>query len=136
MPTGGSRARRSLVVLCLLAAAACAASPSSSTGVPLGSEFTLNPGESALMQSTDLRVVFLGVVNDSRCPADAICVQAGDAVVALRVGTAEVQLRSASAPESVVGIYRVRVTRVEPYPFASQPIAPADYRVTLVVTGR
>ena len=26
------------------------------------------------------------VVNDARCPADALCIQAGDAVVALRVG--------------------------------------------------
>jgi hypothetical protein len=52
------------------------------------------------------------------------------------VGTALVQLRSSSAPEQVVGIYRVRLTRVEPYPATSQPITPGDYRASLVVTRR
>jgi hypothetical protein len=116
---------------------ACTAPFEATGNVPLGSEFTLKPGESAFMQSTDLQVGFQGVVNDSRCPGDATCIQAGDAVVALQVGTAQVTLRSNTAPEQVVGIYRVRVTRVEPYPFASQPpIAPADYRATLVVNRR
>lgn len=124
------------VVVLFAGALGCAAPSAPGGGVPLGAEFTLKPGETAQVQSTDLRVTFLGVVSDSRCPADAICVQAGDAVLALRVGTAEVELRSASAPERVVGIYRVRVTRVEPYPFSSQPIVPADYRASLVVTRR
>ena len=120
-------------VVALLAAAGC--TPVAPTeGVPLGRPFTLQPGTGGQIEGTDLRVIFQGVVSDSRCPADAICVQAGDAVVELRVGTALVLLRSASAPEQVVGIYRVRLTRVEPYPASSQPIAPGDYRATLIVT--
>jgi hypothetical protein len=117
----------------LLANFGCTPS-SPSIGVALGSEFTLKPGETARIDSTDLGVFFFGVLSDSRCPANAICVQAGDAVVALRVGTAEVELRSNTVPERTVGIYKVRVVKLEPYPFSTQPIPPADYRASLVVT--
>ena len=125
---------RPLCLLALLAVAGCAASPSSTGGVPLGSEFGLKPGGTAEVQSTGLRVTFLGVRSDSRCPADVLCIQAGDAVVGLRVGTAEVELRSNSAPEAAVGVYNIRVQRVEPYVYTSRPIAPNDYRAVLVVT--
>ena len=125
---------RPLCLLALLAVVGCAASPSTTQGVPLGSEFSLKPGETAEVQSTGLRVTFLGVRSDSRCPADVLCIQAGDAVVGLRVGTAEVELRSNSAPEAAVGVYSVRVQRVEPYVYSSRPIAPDDYRAVLVVT--
>jgi len=125
---------RSLFLVAVLGAAACSSPSSPTVTVPLGEEFTLKPGEIAQMQSTDLGVTFLGVSNDSRCPGDAVCIQAGDAVVVLQVGTAGVELKSNSAPEKVVGIYRVRVTRVEPYPFSSlPPIAAPDYRASLVV---
>jgi hypothetical protein len=125
---------RPVLLLAHFCVVGCAAAPSSTEGVPLGSEFSLKPGESAEVQSTGLRVTFLGVRSDSRCPADAVCIQAGDAVLALRVGTAEVELRSNSAPERAVGVYNVRVERVEPYVYSGRPIAPDDYRAVLVVT--
>ena len=56
---------RFLPLLALLATAGCTPS-SPSVGVPLGGEFTLKPGETAQVQTTDLRVTFLRVVNDSR----------------------------------------------------------------------
>ena len=127
----------SLKTVCfiILAAVSCSSSPAApSAEVPLGREFSLKPGESATIESTDLRVTFLRVVNDSRCPADAVCIQAGDAVVALRVGKADVELRSNSAPESAVGAYRLRLERVEPYVYSGKTIEPADYRAVLKVT--
>ena len=120
----------------VLAAAGCSSSPPTapSEGVPLGREFALRPGESVTIQPTGLRVSFQGVVEDSRCPADAICVWAGDAVVALSVGARDLQLRSSSAPESVVGAYRVRLERVEPYVYRDKTIPPDAYRAILRVT--
>jgi hypothetical protein len=125
---------RAFSALVVFAAVGCSTTPSSTVGVPLGSEFILKPGETARVQSTDLRVTFVQVLNDSRCPGDALCVWAGDAVLALRVGSADVELRSNTAPAQPVGTYTVRVQRVEPYPFTSKIIAPADYRAVLVVT--
>ena len=121
--------------LILLTALGCSSSPAApSAGVPLGSEFSLKPGESAAIRSTDLRVTFLNVVSDSRCPADAVCVWAGDAVVALRVGRAGLELRSNSAPESALGAYLLRLERVEPYVYSGKTIEPGDYRAVLKVT--
>lgn len=121
--------------LMLLATAGCSSGPTAPTReVPLGREFTLQPGESAAIQSTELRVSFEKVVSDSRCPADAICVWAGDAVVSLGVGAATVELRSHSAPETSVGAYRVRLERVEPYLYSGRTIAPGEYRAVLKVT--
>lgn len=124
----------------LPALAACDSSPAGpSTDVPLGEEFTLKPGESAAVQGTDLRVSFDKVVEDSRCPADVVCIRAGEAVVALQAswkdGNALVQLRTVEGGnEASAGAYRVRLARVEPYPLASRPITPADYRTVLEVT--
>lgn len=123
------------VFVIILVAVSCSSSPAAPTvEVPLGSEFSLKPGESAIVESTDLRITFVKVVNDSRCPADAVCVQAGDAVVALRVGKAGVELRSNSAPEATVGSYLLRLERVEPYVYSSRTIEPGDYRAVLKVT--
>lgn len=124
----------------LPALAACDSSPSApSSDVPLSQEFTLKPGESATVQGTDLRVSFDKVVGDSRCPADVVCIQAGDVVVALvaswKDGDARFQLRTAAGGNvALAGAYEVRLVRVEPYPFASRPIAAGDYRTVLEVT--
>jgi hypothetical protein len=124
----------------LAALAACDSSPSApSSGVTLGPEFTLKPGESATVLGTDLRISFDKVVEDSRCPADALCVRAGDALVALQAswkdGDAHFQLRTVAGSDvASAGAYRVRLVRVEPYPVSSHAIAPGDYRSVLAVT--
>ncbi len=77
---------------------------------------------------------FRKVVEDSRCLADAICGWAGDAVVALMVGTASLELRN-TAPEGVVGAHHVRQERVEPHVYSNRTIPPEAYRAVLRVTG-
>jgi hypothetical protein len=119
--------------------AACHSSLAGPSDVPLGKEFTLKAGETAAVSGTDLRVSFDRLVEDSRCPGDATCIRAGEAVVALTAtwkdGRAPVQLRTVEgSDEATAGAYRVRLAGVEPYPFASKPTPPADYRVVLEVT--
>jgi hypothetical protein len=126
---------RTTVCFIVLGAIGCSSSPvAPSAEVPLGREFSLKPGESAAIESTDLRVTFLNVLSDSRCPADAVCVWAGDAVVALSVGRTGVELRSTSSPEASFGAYRLRLERVEPFVYSGKAIEPADYRAVLKVT--
>jgi len=126
---------RALVLFAWAAGVACAPGPTGpSEVVPLGREFTLRPGESVTIESTDLIVSFEQVAQDSRCPADATCVWAGDAVVVLKVGEASLELRSTTAPESVVGAYRVRLERVEPVAYRDRTIPPEAYRAVLRVT--
>jgi hypothetical protein len=107
--------------------------------VPLTEQFTLAPGQSVSIEDASLSVQFLRVSSDSRCPADAICIQAGDAVVRVRVaggGSAEYELYTNDKTRSSVthGAFRIELVGLQPYPFGSSAIDPASYRATLVVT--
>jgi hypothetical protein len=85
-----------------------------------------------------LAITFRGVESDSRCPADALCVWVGDGAVRLslevdehRAGTT---LHTHLAPKAVeYAGYTVRLAGLTPYPYASAPIAPGQYMVTLGV---
>lgn len=48
--------------------------------ISLGEPFTLQAGEKALFAEDDVEIRFNNVTNDSRCPANATCVRAGEAV--------------------------------------------------------
>jgi hypothetical protein len=102
-------------------------------------EFVLAPGESAVVSRAGLTVRFDRVVNDSRCPADAICVTAGEAEVALTVrrGSRPAEALSLRTVESrnraELGDWVLRLTALAPYPFSDRAIAPGDYRATLRV---
>lgn len=122
--------------LCLLLMTGCDESLTGPT-VPLDTEFVLAPGSSAFVEGAAMAIRFNGVTGDSRCPADAVCVQGGDAIVSLTVtssrGTREVELHTGSmAPVQHDGV-TISLVQLSPYPFSSGPIAPGDYRVTLKV---
>jgi hypothetical protein len=127
------------VALALLALPACAENPAGSS-VPKGSEFQLRAGETATVEGTPLAVRFDLVANDSRCPADAICVTLGDASVVLSVSDsgrppASLTLRTAPGEgrRAAVGAWVLTLTRLDPYPYASRPIEPSDYQAWLRV---
>jgi len=132
-------APRPLTILLLTAAAgfallACADGPTASADVALGAEFALAPGESALAGDDGLRVAFESVTEDSRCPMDAICIQAGRVVVAVSAGRGHARPFSLSPGEAALADgYRLRLVRVDPYPSAAEPIPASAYRATFVV---
>jgi len=130
------------VVVALIAAAVLAActanSPNTPTG-PVNAQFVLAPGQTAAVPNTNLQLAFVGVLGDSRCPADAFCIQAGDAIVRVDV------VPKSGAPRSydlhtgdVQPVHYDDVTIaleiLSPYLFSSRTIAPAEYRATLRVT--
>jgi hypothetical protein len=129
--------RSSLAVLTLAVSAACANNPAGSS-VPTGREFRVRVGESATIQGTDLGLRFERVANDSRCPADAICVTLGDAVAVFSVtrggrpaGSLSLHTEPGAGQRATVGEWTLTLTRLDPYPYASRPIAPSDYRASL-----
>ena len=128
-----------VIVLCLLAATACDENLVGPT-VSLNQRFTLAPGETAVIDSTTLRVQFLRVSGDSRCPADAVCIQGGDAIVHVRASdensSADYELHTgdSSRASAVHRNLRVELVELQPYPFSGRTIAPGDYRATLVVS--
>lgn len=81
--------------------------------IPLAEERSANDGR--------VRVRFVTLVSDSRCPANAVCVWEGDASVRLlvRVGgtTRDTVLHTFLEPRSLsIGRYVITITRVLPYP--------------------
>lgn len=127
------------LVLCLLGVTACDEKSPVGPTVPLSQRFALAPGESVAVEGLSLRVQFLRVSGDSRCPADAVCIQGGDAVVHLRASgsvTADYELHTGGPPQSATTPtgYRIELAELQPYPFSSRTISPGDYRATLVVT--
>jgi hypothetical protein len=134
--------RSALLVLCLLAATGCDENSPTGPSVPLNERFTLAPGEVAAVRDVDVGVQFVRVSGDSRCPADALCIQGGDAIVHVRIaddsGAAAYELHTGDASRAAAAHRGIRVELVElqPYPFSSRTIAPEDYRATLMVTRR
>jgi hypothetical protein len=122
--------------MCVVAATACLGKTPSAPS-PLDKEVTIAPGETAAVAS-DLRVRFIRVDGDSRCPADVACISAGDALVrvALEVGSDAVdgELHTRSNQPVMHDGVRVELVKLEPYPLSSRPIQPGDYRATLRIT--
>jgi hypothetical protein len=132
--------RSLLAVLVLTTAVACAASNPASSSVPAGREFQVRPGESVAVQGTDLALRFERVAQDSRCPADAVCVTLGDAVSVFSVtrggqpaDSLSLHTEPGAGQQGTIGDWTLSLTRLEPYPYASRPIEPSDYRATLRV---
>jgi hypothetical protein len=129
-----------LVGLCLFAVTACDEQNPVGPTVGMNERFTLAPSEVATLRDVGLNVQFLQVTGDSRCPADALCIQGGDAIVHIRVldggATSSYALHTGDSSRATVTHNRVRISLVElqPYPFSSRTIAPGEYRATLTVS--
>ena len=123
----------------LLAALAAACVTSTTPTVSLNRDFTLAPGNLVVIDETSLGVRFVGVYGDSRCPADAFCIQGGDARVKIEVhpnhgDPSTYELHTGSMRPVTHGRHVIALVQLAPYPFSSRTIAPEDYRATLRVT--
>jgi hypothetical protein len=104
-------------------------------------ELRLRVGESARLGSGDVTVVFERVESDGRCPKGLKCVWEGDAVVRVSVGAAResrTQLSLHTHPDATqqgeASGFVVTLVALDPYPVASKPIEPGDYRLRLTAT--
>jgi hypothetical protein len=105
----------------------------------LGREFRLRARHQVTLKGESLRINFVEVKEDSRCPADVKCVWAGNAAVRLNVsirgrGSKSLTLNTTgnSPPFDYRG-YKIRLVQLSPYPRSDRKIAAGDYIVTLLV---
>ena len=93
-----------------------------------------------MIADAGISVQFVGVTGDSRCPADAFCIQGGDAVVHVRVldtgapNAYELHTGDSNRASVAHGGLRIELLELQPYPFSSRTINPGDYRATIVVS--
>lgn len=109
----------------------------------LGRPFKLSVGQQVTLEGQRLRIKFVAVKEDSRCPSDVTCIWAGNAAVQLDVSTSRRDRKmlalntagiSALPGEMQYRGYKLRLLGLNPYPSSKQKIAPGDYTVTLLVT--
>lgn len=105
--------------------------------VPPGETVEVKHGESTVYKN--IEIIFLGVLEDSRCPTDVECLWAGNARLAFAFGTLpggmaqRFELNTNSTfPQSVeYGDYVITLAQLQPEPISSVPIDPRDYVATL-----
>jgi hypothetical protein len=92
-------------------------------------------GTSVSVPEAPATIAFERVVGDSRCPADALCLLGGDAIVRIEVTTpaarAAYELHTGTERPVTHDDLTIHLVRVDPYPFSAHPIDPTTYRVTL-----
>lgn len=106
----------------------------------LDKPFKLAAGRSATIETERLQIGFERVVSDSRCPKDAQCIVAGEAIVRVWLlkapGARENrELRTTPAATSAVyATYRIDLGALDPVPATNRTIRPSEYVATLTVS--
>jgi len=107
----------------------------------LGEEFSLQSGQIARITDENLKIEFVEIVEDSRCPKGVTCVWAGQVVAKVRIssgGLADVLLLTEPgltdeyARESYQQ-YQLSY-HVEPYPEQGKMISKYQYQLLLLVS--
>jgi hypothetical protein len=133
------RAWRAVAIMCLFGVTGCDDRSPSVPSAPIDVPFMTAPGETTAIKDTSIRIRFVGVSSDSRCPADALCIQAGDALVRIEVlsagrGAKGYDLHTSDMRPVVDDGLTIRLVQLEPYPLAGRTIARNEYRATLRVS--
>jgi hypothetical protein len=128
-------------ILCAGVLGGCAGNPTQPSQLPLGEPFELRFGASATLQG-GLTIALDGVESDSRCPMDALCVWAGDAVVTVSLsqpadGRAQRELHTDARGSAASYLaYSIKLIALAPYPRSGRQIRREDYVATLTVVKR
>jgi hypothetical protein len=123
----------------LVALAAGCGGQTTGPSAPLDARVTIGYGQTL---STDggVSLRFDTVLEDSRCPMNAMCVWAGQAIVQVTViesdreRRAEIRSDPPASRTARVGDLRLEWQQLEPYPVAGRPMTPSEYRLTVRVT--
>ncbi|MEW6130337.1 MAG: hypothetical protein AB1757_25095 [Acidobacteriota bacterium] len=133
--------KQTLFSLLLLVVLGFHQDPASPKKVELGKEFTIKIGQKVVVKDTQLKIKFTAVSEESRCPEDVTCVWSGNAKVNLDVvfkkKSSAVALNTHLIPkENSFKGYTVKLISLTPTPRSGQPINPAEYEATLIVTNK
>ncbi|MBL0171533.1 MAG: hypothetical protein IPP90_12515 [Gemmatimonadaceae bacterium] len=111
--------------------------------VPLGTDFTLAPGESVVVNTGALTLTFVGVTSESRCPTNALiqCIWGGSVRIALRAtssaGSRDIPLETLTNKDTgTIDHFVVQLVAVTPAPVTLDPIPAGAYRATLRIVRK
>jgi len=104
--------------------------------------FKLAFNETAISEVDNIRIKFLKVLQDSRCPNGAVCIWQGQAVIQVSVTRNNVHFGNfnltttgsyGSADSVAIDGYFLRLLKLEPYPSLNDPIKLSEYVATFFV---
>lgn len=127
-----------LLLMILISSVSCGKNESAAK-VQLGEQFILSPGESSTIVKEDLTITFEKVTGDSRCPKNAVCVWAGEAVISITFEkdnvTYPLELKEPGTSDKAVEAFMGYTLNfhLEPYPEAGVEVSPNDYRLIMTV---
>jgi hypothetical protein len=105
--------------------------------------FKLKINQIASIDSDNLKIKFLNITEDSRCPSDVVCCWEGQATIVVNIlkndqDLGDFSLTSRAGHEDLAvknfDRYSIKLKKVEPYPKTTQKIELSDYIVTLIVS--
>ena len=113
-----------------------------STQAMLEEQYSLNFEKTAIDSPVDIKVKFVKVTEDSRCPSDVVCIWAGQVSVLINVNDngkdlGDIKLTLGANKDDAVkdiGEYYLKLIEVKPYPISTKRIEPSEYIATLVVS--
>jgi len=100
-------------------------------------EFSLDIGQTATIEGAGLVIRFKAVLEDSRCPGNAVCVWAGNGKVEFDILDIDGQnksviLNTEEEPKAIaLKGYRLKLISLKPPRIDGVSISPGDYAVTL-----
>ena len=113
------------------------------TCADFGTQFKLKIDEVACINSGEVELILLGIIEDSRCPSELNCFEAGQIQVAVKILVNEQHLGTLNLINNVsrqelaikrFNNYVIEFVKAEPYPKTNQEIKASDYTITLVVS--
>jgi hypothetical protein len=122
----------------MLIGSACTRQPVGLTA-DLGQQVTLAPGQSVSINGEPLKLQFVKVVNESRCPKGAQCIWEGQVTCLAEITLKDMQKSmvltqlGGSPAEMDISGYKISFT-VDPYPELNKTIKAANYRLNLTIS--
>lgn len=108
-----------------------------------GAQFQLKINQTTSLESDSIKVKFLNVTADSRCPSDVTCVWQGEVKIFVIIiknnqslGDFSITNRAGDKDlaTQVFDGYSIQVVKVEPYPTSGKKIPLSDYVATFVIS--
>ncbi|MFK8161913.1 MAG: hypothetical protein AB8H12_05560 [Lewinella sp.] len=99
--------------------------------INFGATETMKVGETCKLEKSNTAITFLEVVSDNRCPRGVNCIQAGEAVILMKIdGGSPQKVTIDTDPKTVARLTidggTVEMTKLSPYPEARVRIDPAQ----------
>ena len=100
---------------------------------------SVKAGKQAVAKRSKLKIKFVSVVEDSRCPVGAQCVWAGNARIKVEISVPKgekktFEINTETGPKGdQIGGYAVTLDSLTPYPNASKPTDPKKYAAKFTI---